>query len=607
MTLIKNVFPLTPLSRLRHGHDEGAPAGVCNVRISGREDGIAELAASIASVGLLSPLVVVRHEGLSYVADGNRRLAALLRLAAAGTIAEDHEVDCVERDAATAREAGLAANLTQAPMHEADQTSAFAEMAVGGLKPKDIAAKFGVAVAHVKRLLALGSVSPRILEAWRTDQLDIDDVQAFTLAPSVEVQELVFDKLSERGSIHAYKIREELGAGHSTATMLKRVGIDAFKAAGGHVIADLFGDQTAVSDPVLLKRLSDEGLSARRDQLRADGWAWAEIEDDLPPGALYLWPTIHSSRREPTEAEAARLREIEAFLEADDDDAAVEDAAIQAAITESHAIEASLSVKPGAEDRARSGCVVSWHYDGTIHVREYVQRPEDVKAAKASAAPAGEAAEPEAKGLSSALLDRLSVQMTQAVQDSLSGSPQAAIAGLLAGATCAAKWHVPFRLRLEGLGAAEASVGDNETFAVLFARYLSMPMPDLLAAVGLILARSVDLRTRTPGAGTGAGAPADSQAIQALAGALDADTLTARLHDRFDAKDFFGSAPKAVIVAAIKEACGAEAAARAGKLRKAELVELAIATVVPTGWLPREIRWPGYAGPGVETVLAEAA
>ena len=93
----------------------------------------------------------------------------------------------------------------------------------------------------------------------------------------------------------------------------------------------------------------------------------------------------------------------------------------------------------------------------------------------------------------------------------------------------------------------------------------------------------------------------------ALAGALAADTLAARLRDRFDAAGFFASAPKTVTLAAIEEACGSEAAARAGKLKKGELVEVAVETVVPTGWLPREIRWPGYAGPGAEQATSEAA
>lgn len=588
-----------PLSELRHGHDASAPQGVCNVRISGRLDGIEELAASIGALGLLQPLIVVIAAGLAYVADGNRRLAALISLAAAGKIPEDAQIPVVERDAASAREAGLAANLNQAPMHEADQMAAFAEMAKAGTKPKDIAARFGVSLPHVKKLLALGSVAPCTLDAWRTGKLNIDDVKAFTLAPTNEDQERVYAKLAKDGNIYARRIREELGAGHSATTMLKRVGIDAFKAAGGHVVKDLFGDEAAVSDPALLKRLSDERLISRRDELRADGWAWAEIEDDLPSGARYMWPTIGSSRREPTEAEAARLREIEAITEAEDD-GEVSDEQIRALTDEHMRIEKALLRMPGPDDRARSGCVVSWHYDGTIHVREFVQRPEDVKAAKAAASPSGEGAEPEAKGLSSALVDRLSIQMTQAVQDSFEASPRAALAGLLAGATCRDPWSAPIRMRMEGLEADKAKARDNEGFEALFARFQAMTDEDLLAALGKVLARGVDLRTRTPGSGATAGCPADSAAIQSLAGAMEPDVLRARMADRFDAGDFFGSAPKSVAIAAIEEACGKEAAARAGRLKKGEIVAVALAEVVPTGWLPREIRWPGYAGPGAE-------
>ncbi|WP_187278033.1 hypothetical protein, partial [Methylobacterium sp. WL7] len=335
-------------------------------------------------------------------------------------------------------------------------------------------------------------------------------------------------------------------------------------------------------------------------------WAWAEIEDDLPSGARYMWPTIGTSRREPTEAEAARLREIEAITEAEDD-GSVSDEEVEALSVEHRTIEKGLFVEPGAEDKARSGCVVSWDYDATISVRQYVLRPEDVKAAKASAAEAGETTEPEAKGLSSALVDRLSVQLTQAVQDSFETAPRAALAGLLAGATCKGHWGAPIRLRLEGLDGEKAKAGDNETFEVLFNRFLGMDDADMLAALGRVLGRGVDLRTRAPGSGATAGCPADSRAIQALAGAMEPSVLTARLVDRFDAKDFFSSAPKSVAIAAIQEACGAEAAARARKLKKAEIVAVALAEVVPTGWLPREIRWPGYAGPGAETAMSEAA
>ena len=50
-----------------------------------------ELVASIAAHGLLEPLVVAEadQEGVYHVVGGNRRLAALAELAAAGTLPED--------------------------------------------------------------------------------------------------------------------------------------------------------------------------------------------------------------------------------------------------------------------------------------------------------------------------------------------------------------------------------------------------------------------------------------------------------------------------------------------------------------------------------------
>lgn len=600
----------TSVLHLRHGHHPDAPAGVVNVRVANRDEGLDALAASINSIGLLQPLVVVTGaDDFRYVADGNRRLAAIMRLVLSGVFPQDHEVDVVELDALNAREAGLAANLNQVAMHEADQTAAFSEMEQAGTKPKAIAARFGVSLPHVKKLLALGSVSPRILDAWRSGKhgVGIDEVKAFTLAPSIEEQERVYDKLSGRGgSFWSSQVRQELGADHSTATMLKRVGLDAYKAAGGAVIKDLFGDNTAVSDKALLQRLSDESLIARRDELRTEGWAWVEIESDLPDSARYSWSTLHSSRRDLTQEEAARLREIEAMIAAKED-WSVSDETFQALTAEHRAIERSLTQQPGDEDKARSGCVVSWHYDGTIHVRDYVLRPEDVKAAKVKAVAADGSIEPETKGLSSALVDRLSTQMTQAVQDAFETAPRAALAGLLAGATCKDPWHAPVRLRMEGLGHEKAKVADNERFEVLFERFIGMSDEDLMANLGRVLARGLDLRIRVPGSGETAGCAAESRSIQALVGAIDAGVLTARMADRFDAPGFFASAPKSVTIAAIEEACGSDAAARARKLKKGEIVALAIETVIPTGWIPREIRWPGYAGPGHQVPLDEAA
>ena len=71
-----------------------------NVRVTGRDFGLEALAASILSLGVLQPLVVVPGDaGFHYVVDGNRRLAALESLLAEGKLTADAEVPVIVRDA----------------------------------------------------------------------------------------------------------------------------------------------------------------------------------------------------------------------------------------------------------------------------------------------------------------------------------------------------------------------------------------------------------------------------------------------------------------------------------------------------------------------------
>lgn len=110
---------LIPLNKLK-------PSAV-NVRKTGREVGIDQLAASIAAHGLLHPLTVAPELGNSgkpngkyAVIAGGRRFAALKLLVKQKRLAKDATISCVPIvEAGT--EISLAENVTQAPMHPADQ------------------------------------------------------------------------------------------------------------------------------------------------------------------------------------------------------------------------------------------------------------------------------------------------------------------------------------------------------------------------------------------------------------------------------------------------------------------------------------------------------
>ena len=150
-----------------------------NVRKTGALTGIEELAASIKAHGLLQNLHVQAASGGKYeVVAGGRRLAALMRLAKQKALPKSFEVPCQVMDGEGASEISLAENIMRLPMHPADQYDAFKQLADQGKGPQEIAARFGCAVSTVKQRLRLGSVSPRLIEAYRKDEIDLDQLMA---------------------------------------------------------------------------------------------------------------------------------------------------------------------------------------------------------------------------------------------------------------------------------------------------------------------------------------------------------------------------------------------------------------------------------------------
>ena len=540
---------MIPLDKLRFGHEAEPPI---NARRVGREEGIEELAQSITYHGLIQALTVATRGDEHYVADGNRRLAALRLMQSRKLIKSDELVKCdVEADFDGAEELSLAANIMRAPLHEADQYETFRELADHGMDGAQIASRFGIEPARVRRILALGRLSPKILDWWRAQQQTAETVQvvrAFTLAPSIEEQERVFDKTSKQGVMHGWQIREEFGAGHRTAARaLKFVGVDAYVVAGGHVVEDLFTDDHAISDPALAARLAEEKLQAKAGEIAKEGWAWTALAGDLPSEWRWNWQTLQVSKKKATK-----------------------------------------------EQKASSGAVVELDHDGKLKVTYGVVRPAKAKAAAPKTSSGEDAGSPEkpAPTISQALHHRLSIQATLGMRAALQEEPRIGLIALLAGMIAHRyNWTgSPIRVSHEGYGRSHG--GEVESFASAFARLSEMTDEELFRVAAGLAGEACSLErgyTRTQ--------PFDNAAAS-LAAAMDKGNLYVALRDQFDAADYFGGAPKPLIVQAIREALIEDEARKAEKLKKAELVDFAIANVLPTGWLPPELRAPTYPGPG---------
>ena len=115
-----------PLSKLLAWND--------NVRTTGVEEGIGELADSIAAVGLLQGLVVKKEpRGKFAVIAGRRRLLALSRLAEEGKVKATMPVPCrIAPKDADLPEISLTENVMRVAMHPADEFEAFQRLIATG-------------------------------------------------------------------------------------------------------------------------------------------------------------------------------------------------------------------------------------------------------------------------------------------------------------------------------------------------------------------------------------------------------------------------------------------------------------------------------------------
>lgn len=137
---------------------------------------VGELAASIATVGLVHPLLVApRGDGEWTVVAGHRRLAALQLAGAAA-------VDCVVRDLddAQRREIMLVENCQRADLTALEEARAYRGLLDLGYSQRKVAERVGRNQSHVSRRLALLDLPDAALTALEGGQITVADALALT-------------------------------------------------------------------------------------------------------------------------------------------------------------------------------------------------------------------------------------------------------------------------------------------------------------------------------------------------------------------------------------------------------------------------------------------
>src|SRR5208337_939364 len=162
-------------------------------------------------------------------------------------------------------------------------------------------------------------------------------------------------------------------------------GIEAYEAAGGIVLRDLFqGDGDGwLQDVVLVDRLVAERLAREADAIRAEGWHWLEVAPDFPYGHSFGLRRLRGEEVPLTAAEAAEQAALQAEYErleaAHAQDESMPDE-VDRRLTEIETRLAALEERPVRFDPAeiaRAGAFVSIDGDGELRVERGYVRPED--------------------------------------------------------------------------------------------------------------------------------------------------------------------------------------------------------------------------------------
>ena len=358
---------------------------------------VEELAASIARRGLIQSLHVRpvldgdgQETGMFEVPAGGRRYRALELLVKQKRLAKTAPVPCVASDAASGillEEISYAENDERVPVHPLDQYRAFQAMRDKGMTEEAIAAAFSIGVNVVKQRLRLASVSPALLDVYAEDGMTLEQLMAFTVSEDHARQGEVWEAIRGSWQKEPWQIRRMLTekAVRAAEKRARFVGVEAYEAAGGGVLRDLFesDDGGWLQDVGLLDRLAAEKLTAIADEVAGEGWKWVEAAVSLPYGVAAGLRALAGTPLDLTAEEDATitaLTEVNDHLVAKYEDADELPDAVDERLGEIETALAGFDERPVRYDPAeiaRAGVFVSIGNDGTLLVDRGYVRPED--------------------------------------------------------------------------------------------------------------------------------------------------------------------------------------------------------------------------------------
>ena len=238
---------------------------------------IGDLAESIATLGLIQPLVVRNKRGKEkeefHIIAGRRRFLALKSLLDAGLVEPSHPISILlavgnETDIAAA---AIADNEAHIPFTQVETWNAVARMAKNHDTHARISSAIGVDPRAIPQMIALANLPKVALDAFTTGRVTISTLRDLTRIQDPETRTKTAQGLVD-GNIYEYQMRNIIQQDRISPRnpLMLAIGMKAYTDAGGTVSTDLFAsdhdyiDNLGLATSLYLERIAkvDEATKA---------------------------------------------------------------------------------------------------------------------------------------------------------------------------------------------------------------------------------------------------------------------------------------------------------------------------------------------------------
>jgi len=241
----------------------------------------AAMEKSLAARGQIMPLVVHQMRGSKTkwgVVIGGRRYRSIGKLIARGEWPAAQPIAVVVRDLSEADliEIGTEENVGRINLRPYEVFLAVTSAHRRGDSPAKIADGLGQSILWVRQCLRLAALAPPIFDALEAETITVDQARAYAATEDHALQLSTFRTMAEYPEPlrSPAKIRAHLRVGdHEEARLLRFVGADKYRDAGGTFELDLFAEgeeeeRGRVADVGLLRQLVDHKLQGLKDETR---------------------------------------------------------------------------------------------------------------------------------------------------------------------------------------------------------------------------------------------------------------------------------------------------------------------------------------------------